>query len=112
MGDTSKQEEVNDTGGPQAPAKPKSKRQPAKTPPKTLPPWKVILHNDDVNDMDHVIRVLRRLTPLSQEEAKMRTLEAHEKGVALLLTTHRERAELYVEQFASTGLTATCEPGA
>lgn len=112
MAETSKQQELADGAGPEAPAKPKSKRQPAKTPPRKMPPWKVILHNDDVNEMDHVVRVLRRLTPLSQEEAMMRTLEAHESGVSLLLTTHQERAELYVEQFASMGLTATCEPDA
>jgi len=27
-----------------------------------------------------------------------------------LLVTHKERAELYVEQFASFTLTVTCEP--
>ena len=31
-------------------------------------------------------------------------------GVALLLTTHKERAELYQEQFQSKGLTVTIEP--
>jgi ATP-dependent Clp protease adapter protein ClpS len=37
-------------------------------------------------------------------------LEAHKTGLARVLTTHHERAELYVEQFKSLGLTATCEP--
>jgi ATP-dependent Clp protease adaptor protein ClpS len=31
-------------------------------------------------------------------------------GVALVLVTHKERAELYVEQFASKRLTVTIEP--
>lgn len=77
-----------------------------------LPPYRVLLHNDDVNSFDHVIRSIQRLTPLKLEEAVERTLEAHERGVSLLLVTHRERAELYVEQFASVGLTVTCEPEA
>jgi ATP-dependent Clp protease adapter protein ClpS len=51
-----------------------------------------------------------QLTPLSKEEAIARTLEAHQTGVALLLVTHQERAELHVEQFASYGLTVTAEP--
>ena len=36
--------------------------------------------------------------------------EAHETGIALLLVTHKERAELYQEQFQSKGLTVTIEP--
>lgn len=77
---------------------------------KLLPPYKVILHNDDVNSFDHVILSILRLTPLKELEAIERTIEAHETGVALLLVTTRERGELYVEQFASCGLIVTCEP--
>ena len=77
-----------------------------------LPPYRVMLHNDDVNTFEHVIRAILRLTPLNEKEAATRALEAHETGVALLLVTHRERAELYVEQFASASLTVTCEPDA
>jgi ATP-dependent Clp protease adaptor protein ClpS len=83
---------------------------PTKREPKQLPPYKVLLHNDDVNTFEHVIRSIKRLTRLNTEEAVMRTLEAHETGVALLLVTHRERAELYQEQFASAGLIVTIEP--
>lgn len=75
-----------------------------------LPPYKVLLHNDDVNTFDHVIRVIRKLTPLTLEEAFLKTLEAHKTGVALLLVTTKERSELYVEQFATYKLTVTCEP--
>jgi len=83
---------------------------PAKKPPQPMPPWKVILHNDDVNVFEDVVRAICKLTPLSTQEASLRTLEAHERGAALLLVTHKERAELYVEQFASCGLTVTAEP--
>lgn len=88
------------------------KQKPAKTPPKTyqLPPYKVLMHNDDVNDMEHVIRCIVRLTTLNVESAIERMLEAHQTGVALLLVTHKERAELYVEQFATFKLTVTIEP--
>lgn len=77
---------------------------------KILPPYKVILHNDDVNTFEHVILSILRLTPLKEEEAIERTIEAHEMGVAVLLVTTRERAELYVEQFQSVSLIVTCEP--
>ena len=75
-----------------------------------LPPFVVILHNDDVNTVEHVIKAIVRLTPLEGAEAIDRTLEAHETGASVLLVTHQERAELYVEQFASLSLTVTCEP--
>lgn len=77
-----------------------------------LPPFRVLLHNDDVNSFEHVIQTILQLTPLKFEEAVERTLEAHESGLSLLLVTHRERAELYVEQFSSAQLTVTCEPDA
>ncbi len=99
-------------GGSLAPAKPAERKSPQHQPPKVLPPWKVMLHNDDVNDFDDVIKIVHHLTPLSKQESRVRALEAHESGVAMLLVTHRERAELYVEQFTSAGLTATCEPDA
>lgn len=75
-----------------------------------LPPFKVLLHNDDVNTFDDVIFAILKLTPLRKPEAIARTIEAHESGQALLLVTSKERAELYVEQFATFSLTVTCEP--
>lgn len=90
-----------------APAK---KPAPPKRKPKKLPPYRVLLHNDDVNTFEHVIKCIRRLTTLSTQEAMLRAIEAHEGGVALLLVTHRERAELFAEQFASLSLTVTIEP--
>lgn len=85
------------------------KKSPAKTPPKELPRYKVLLHNDDHNEMNYVVGVIRKLMPLTREEAMVRMWEAHTSGVALLLVIHKERAELYAEQFASCGLTVTIE---
>jgi ATP-dependent Clp protease adaptor protein ClpS len=93
-------------------AAPVKKPAPTKPKPRQLPPFKVLLHNDDVNDINHVVLSILKLTPLSQEEAVDRTLEAHHRGVALLLVTHKERAELYQDQFASVKLTVTIEPDA
>ena len=75
-----------------------------------LPQWKVLLHNDDVNEMGYVVHAITRLTPLKAQEAITRMLEAHASGVALLMTTHREHAELLEDQFASMRLTVTTEP--
>jgi ATP-dependent Clp protease adaptor protein ClpS len=87
-----------------------TKAKPQNKPPQPLPPWKVLLHNDDVNAVDFVIVTIVSLTPLSEQDAVLRTKEADKTGVSLLLTTHRERAELYQEQFQSKGLTVTIEP--
>ena len=92
--------------------KPKRARKttPKKKPPQQLPPWKVLLHNDDKNDFPYVIGTITQLTTLNEQDAELRAVEAHKTGVALLLATHKERAELYQEQFTSKGLVVTIEP--
>jgi len=75
-----------------------------------MPPWSVLLHNDDVNELDYVVRTVRQLTPLNAVDALQRTLEAHQRGLAQLFETHREHAELVQEQLTSRRLTVTIEP--
>ncbi|NBP51038.1 MAG: ATP-dependent Clp protease adaptor ClpS [Actinobacteria bacterium] len=79
---------------------------------KPMPGWAVLLHNDDVNEFVFVARSVVEFARLTAAEAAERTVEAHESGVALLLVTHRERAELIQEQFQTRGLTVTIEPAA
>jgi ATP-dependent Clp protease adaptor protein ClpS len=99
------------TGATATPKPKKSPRKsPKKSPPGLLPPWKVLLHNDDKNDRLFVVNSIMELTPLNETDAVLRMKEADETGVALLLTTHKERAELYKDQFQSKGLTVTIEP--
>lgn len=94
------------------PAGPAVAERPKTSPPKVehLPPFKVLLHNDDHNDMLWVVTTIVELTPHPKTRAVELMLEAHDSGVALLLVTHQERAELYQEQFKSKGLTVTIEP--
>lgn len=66
---------------------------------KRMPQYKVLLLNDDVNEFGAVVNAVKELTPLDGDEAISRVNEAHKTGVALLLMTHKERAELYQEQF-------------
>jgi len=74
-----------------------------------LPPFKVLLHNDDHNDMGHVLETLVELFRFSEQRAWALMLEAHTKGLAMVMVTHRERAELAAEQLHSKGLIATIE---
>ncbi len=97
-------------GGTATAIAPAKKPIPKKQPPKQLPPFKVLLHNDDVNTFEHVIESIVKVTTLTPRDAILRTIEAHESGVALLMVTHRERAELIVEQFLTFQVTVTIEP--
>lgn len=74
-----------------------------------LPPYRVILHNDDVNDMIHVVQSLLRSVPLTAEQATSIMLEAHLHGEAVVITCPLELAELYRERLESCRLTATIE---
>lgn len=76
-----------------------------------LPPWRVLLHNDDVNDMVHVVASIMEITHLEKQRAMLVMLEAHTEGVALLTVAHQELAELYKDQLTSKGLSVTIEPG-
>lgn len=113
MADKEKQQEEQGTA---TATKPKSERKPKPAPPKPdgkvdkLPPYKVLLHNDDHNEMGFVAEAILQLTPLKEFEAVRKMFEAHQRGVSLLLTTHKERAELYRDQFKAKGLTVTIEP--
>ncbi len=76
-----------------------------------IPPYRVVLHNDDVNTMDHVVRALVRSVPkLSRAEARLIMLEAHHTGRATVIVCPKEEAELYRDRLQSYGLTATIEP--
>ncbi|MDA0815718.1 MAG: ATP-dependent Clp protease adaptor ClpS [Chloroflexi bacterium] len=74
----------------------------------TLPPYVVILHNDDHNTMEHVVRALLLSVPeLETERAVEVMLTAHEHGQADVIACPLERAELYRDRLQSRGLTAT-----
>jgi ATP-dependent Clp protease adaptor protein ClpS len=76
-----------------------------------LPPYRVVLHNDDHNEMNHVVRSLVKCVPsLTTERASEIMLEAHEHGQATVITCVKEAAEHYRDGLESCGLTATIEP--
>jgi ATP-dependent Clp protease adaptor protein ClpS len=75
------------------------------------PPYRVVLHNDDENSMDHVVRSLTRSVPgLTVERAAEIMFEAHHQAQATVIVCHKELAELYRERLESCGLTSTIEP--
>jgi ATP-dependent Clp protease adaptor protein ClpS len=75
-----------------------------------LPPYKVILHNDDHTPMDRVVLALRKSIPgMSLGRATAIMWEAHTTGKAVVVTCPLELAELYQQRLQSFGLTATIE---
>jgi ATP-dependent Clp protease adaptor protein ClpS len=78
-----------------------------------LPPYKVILHNDDYNEMDYVVSaLLQAINRLTPTEAEYIMLTAHLLGRAIAAICPKEIAEFYQERLLSFGLTATIEPDA
>ena len=63
-----------------------------------LPPYHVILENDDHHSMEFVIEVLCKVLGCAVERAVVLMREAHESGRAVIWTGTREVAELKAEQ--------------
>jgi ATP-dependent Clp protease adaptor protein ClpS len=70
---------------------------------KTLPPYAVILHNDDFNTVDFVIHVIIKVFHYPVEKAVAHTLEAHHTGRTIVWSGSKEVAELKAEQIHSCG---------
>lgn len=76
-----------------------------------LPPYKVILFDDDVNEMNYVVfALLHAVNNLAAQEAEQIMLTAHLRGSAIVVVCPRELAEYYQERLIGYGLTATIEP--
>ncbi|MEM9272525.1 MAG: ATP-dependent Clp protease adapter ClpS [Cyanobacteria bacterium P01_F01_bin.143] len=78
---------------------------------KHAPRYKVLLHNDDFNSMEHVVQTLiTTVGGITQPQAVSIMMEAHTNGIALVITCALEHAEFYCETLRSHGLTSTIEP--
>jgi ATP-dependent Clp protease adapter protein ClpS len=75
-----------------------------------IPLYKVLLHYDAASDLMVIVHAVMDLTRFGRAEATHRMWQACHDGRSLLLITYKERAELYVEQFAGKGLNVSIEP--
>lgn len=66
-------------------------------------PWNVVLLNDDEHTYEYVIAMVQRLFGHTVERAYQIAKTVDTEGRAVCLTTHRELAELKVEQVHSFG---------
>src|ERR1700733_2504445 len=83
-----------------APPKPKldAQKKPGK-----LPPWNVVLLNDDDHSYEYVIEMLRVLFGHPDEKGYQLAKEVDSSGRVIVLTTHREKAELKRDQIHAYG---------
>ena len=70
---------------------------------KLLPPYAVILHNDDLNGMDFVVGVLKKVFKYSTTKCIALMLKVHFSGSSAIWTGSLEVAELKAEQVKSCG---------
>lgn len=69
----------------------------------TLPPYQVVLLNDDDHSVDYVIRMLKDLFGHSRERGAKMAKTVHTTGRAVVATTNLEEAELKRDQVHEYG---------
>lgn len=79
------------------------------SPPVPFPRYRVVLQAGAKLDMMLIVRTIMDLTRFGQAEAMHKMWESHHYGRSVLLVTHKERAELYAEQFTAKGLSVALE---
>ncbi|AMV40108.1 ATP-dependent Clp protease adaptor ClpS [Planctomyces sp. SH-PL62] len=70
---------------------------------KKLPPFNVIILNDEEHTFEYVIELLIKLFRHPLPTAEALTWAIHNRGRAVVYTTHKEKAELKREQVVSYG---------
>ena len=71
--------------------------------PKKLPPYNVVLLDDDDHSYEYVIQMLRALFGHPEEMGFKLAKEVDTSGRAIVMTTHRELAELKRDQIHAYG---------
>ena len=66
-----------------------------------LPPYNVILENDDHHSMEFVIGVLQKALGYNEQRSFQLMMQAHESGQAIVWTGSKEVAELKLELMLS-----------
>ena len=76
-----------------------------------LPPYKVVVHNNDHNTFDEVIKILLKAVPsMTRERAEALANEIHTTGAAVPFVGPKERAEAVAAVIRTIGIKVTVEP--
>jgi ATP-dependent Clp protease adaptor protein ClpS len=101
----------NQENGGSAVATPKKAKPSKKQKPEQMPPYHVVLLNDDDHTYDYVIEMLKVIFGFPDEKGFQLAEEVDREGRVILMTTHRELAELKRDQIHAYGTdprVATC----
>ena len=71
--------------------------------PRQLPPYNVVLLDDNDHSYEYVIEMLGKLFGYGEEKAYQMAREVDTTGRVIVLTTHKEKAELKRDQIAAYG---------
>ena len=80
------------------------------------PPWRVLIHNDDVTTFEFVERIIVTIFKLSREIAEHIAVVTHLYGIALVCVRPRNEAEkltgraVFAARMEGFPLQVTCEP--
>lgn len=80
-----------------------TKPRPKKPRPKILPPYGVIIEDDDFHTFSYVIMVLQKVFGYSLEKSQRLTDKVHLEGECLVWSGSKEVAELKVDLIRSAG---------
>jgi ATP-dependent Clp protease adaptor protein ClpS len=85
------------------PVAPKSDNATKPKPSAPLPPYHVVLLNDDDHTYEYVIEMLRVIFGYQPERGFQLASEVDSQGRVIVMTTHKERAELKRDQIHAYG---------
>lgn len=86
--------------------KPLKSRPAGKRKPRKLPPYHVVLLNDDDHTYQYVIEMLKVIFAHPEEKGMQLAKEVDREGRVIVLTTHKEMAELKRDQIHAYGADA------
>ena len=66
-----------------------------------MPPYAVVLHNDEINTMDFVVETLQKVFRYDLDKATLHVLEVNHTGQSVVWTGAKEHAELKADQIIS-----------
>jgi ATP-dependent Clp protease adaptor protein ClpS len=94
----------------------RSSRTDSHTRTRRLPPYHVVILNDEEHTFEYVIELLAKLFGHGRSVAEALAWKIHHEGRGVVYTTHKERAELKREQVVAYGpdprlTTSTCSLG-
>jgi len=71
--------------------------------------WNVLIHDDPVNLMPYVTKVIMKIFGYSEQKATTLMMEVHTAGCSIVWSGTKEHAEHYVQQVQSAQLYCTME---